>query len=117
MNLQDEKRRVLTNLMKRHCSVEEALTAIEFLEKQQFEELIVSAGYVVEDFDNFGPVLQTDEEGEYGPNTSIECLRAGLTIANSSEVVNDPCERCKKCGENICGNDTEFHRCFEPFDD
>jgi len=23
------------------------------------------------------------------------------------------CDDCKKCGENICGNDTEFLRCFE----
>lgn len=24
------------------------------------------------------------------------------------------CDNCKKCGETICGNDTEFLRCFEP---
>jgi hypothetical protein len=23
------------------------------------------------------------------------------------------CENCRKCGENTCGNDTEFYRCFE----
>jgi hypothetical protein len=24
------------------------------------------------------------------------------------------CENCRKCGETICGNDTENFRCFEP---
>jgi len=24
------------------------------------------------------------------------------------------CDNCKKCGENICGNDTEHLSCFEP---
>lgn len=23
------------------------------------------------------------------------------------------CENCKKCGENTCGNDIEFLRCYE----
>lgn len=26
----------------------------------------------------------------------------------------DPCESCRKLGETICGNDTEYHRCYEP---
>ena len=29
----------------------------------------------------------------------------------------NPCESCRKCGENICGNDTERHRCYEPLED
>jgi hypothetical protein len=24
------------------------------------------------------------------------------------------CDDCRKCGETICGNDTEHLRCFEP---
>lgn len=24
------------------------------------------------------------------------------------------CDNCRKCGETICGNDTENLRCFEP---
>ena len=23
------------------------------------------------------------------------------------------CDNCRKCGETICGNDTEFLRCYE----
>ena len=26
----------------------------------------------------------------------------------------DPCKSCKKLGETVCGNDTQYHQCFEP---
>jgi hypothetical protein len=34
--------------------------------------------HLLEDFDTYGEILQTDENGEYGPTTAIEQLRKAL---------------------------------------
>lgn len=39
-------------------------------------ELLVMASEIVDDFDDYGPVIQADEQGEYTPRTAIERLRA-----------------------------------------
>lgn len=41
-------------------------------------ELILAAQEVISDFDTYGEVLQTDDDGEYGPTTAIEKLREAL---------------------------------------
>jgi uncharacterized damage-inducible protein DinB len=38
-------------------------------------ELACMASNIVDDFDEWGPVLQADEDGDYAPDTSIERLR------------------------------------------
>jgi len=40
--------------------------------------LLTAAKEILEDFDTYGEVLQTDEEGEYGPKTAIEKLRQAV---------------------------------------
>jgi len=40
--------------------------------------LLTAVKEILEDFDKYGEVLQTDEEGEYGPKTAIEKLRQAV---------------------------------------
>ena len=50
-------------------------------------------------------------------------IKAGIEAYESTEnctitvtpkgLTDDPCESCRKCGETTCGNDTEYHRCYE----
>jgi len=40
--------------------------------------LLAAAKQILDDFDTYGEVLQTDEEGEYGPKTAIEKLRQAV---------------------------------------
>jgi hypothetical protein len=53
-------------------------------EKQQESQddatdmLLTAAKEILEDFDTYGEVLQTDEEGKYGPTTAIEKLRQAV---------------------------------------
>jgi uncharacterized damage-inducible protein DinB len=39
-------------------------------------ELVCMASNLVDDFDDYGPVIQADEDGAYSPDTSIQRLRA-----------------------------------------
>jgi hypothetical protein len=47
--------------------------------KKEIRELLMAAKRVVGEFDDWGEVLQTDDEGEYGPDTAIERLRAAVS--------------------------------------
>lgn len=53
-------------------------------EKQQESQddatdmLLTAAKEILDDFDTYGEVLQTDEEGKYGPKTAIEKLRQAV---------------------------------------
>jgi hypothetical protein len=55
-------------------------------EKQQESQdaatdmLLTAVDEILEDFDIYGEVLQTDEEGEYGPKTAIEKLRQAVVF-------------------------------------
>ena len=40
--------------------------------------ILTAARELLEHFDNYGEVLQTDEEGKYGPTTAIEKLRQAV---------------------------------------
>jgi hypothetical protein len=42
--------------------------------------ILTAANEILEDFDTYGEVLQTDEEGEYGPTTAIEKLRQAVNF-------------------------------------
>ena len=48
------------------------------------------------------------------PGCSPEDSRVVQYIRNEKE---NPCESCRKCGENTCGNDTGIYECFEPLED
>lgn len=41
-------------------------------------DLLRAAEQIIDDFDNWGEVLQTDVLGDYSPNTSIELLRSAV---------------------------------------
>lgn len=51
----------------------------------------------------------------------VDVLEQGLEAFESTEnvkidmqvVEDDLCNKCKKCGETTCGNDTTNHACFE----
>ena len=50
-------------------------------------EVVCMASNLVDDFDDYGPVIQADEDGEYSPDISIQRLRAardGLFAAYDS---------------------------------
>ncbi len=42
------------------------------------KELENAAWNLVDSFDRYGEVLQTDTDGEYGPNSDIELLRKAV---------------------------------------
>jgi len=44
--------------------------------------IILIAMELLEEFDEYGEVLQTDEDGEYGPTSTIERLRAAIEKEN-----------------------------------
>ena len=46
--------------------------------------LLYYAQRIVEDFDNYGEVLQNDDDGEYGPTSGIERLRAAIKSYKTS---------------------------------
>jgi hypothetical protein len=50
-------------------------------------ELQRAAQAVLEDFDTYGEILQTDESLEYGPDSAIEQLRSALI----HEIGSDAC--------------------------
>ena len=53
-------------------------------------------------------------EGENGDWICEELQKKIEDILECPEESNDiDCDHCRKCGENTCGNDTEFFRCFE----
>ena len=39
-------------------------------------QLYLAASEIVDDFDDYGPVLQANEDGQYDASTAIEKLRA-----------------------------------------
>lgn len=50
----------------------------ERIETMDTNELIESAMEILDDFDSYGPVLQSNESGEYDSNTGIGRLRKAL---------------------------------------
>lgn len=42
--------------------------------------ILTAAKKILEDFDTYGEVLQTDEEGNYGPTTAIHKLRQAVNL-------------------------------------
>lgn len=49
------------------------------------DKLIRIAQTLVDEFDLYGEVLQTDDSGEYGPECSIEQLRNALLELESED--------------------------------
>lgn len=45
---------------------------------EQHRKLILAAQEIINDFDSYGEVLQTDDDGEYGETTAISMLRESL---------------------------------------
>ena len=45
---------------------------------EQIQELYQTACEILNDFDNYGEVLQTDINGEYGKEATIEKLRTAV---------------------------------------
>lgn len=67
------------------------------MNKDQYKiirNLYVAALEILCDFDRFGEVLQTDEGGEYGPNTAIERLRQAISdscsVMEAFRISNNP---------------------------
>lgn len=51
------------------------------------DDLVIAVADILSDFDDFGEVLQTDDAGEYGPNSAIERLRrAYLVITDQAKA-------------------------------
>ncbi len=50
-------------------------------------------------------ILERYDHPEYHDPSIVEAF--------CNKLEDDPCESCKKCGETICGNDTESHACYE----
>lgn len=46
------------------------------------QDIVDAAHNIVVDFDNYGEVLQTDESGNYGPESSLGQLRTALEKLN-----------------------------------
>lgn len=45
---------------------------------EKYKDVLDAAHEILGDFDNWGPVLQTDDNSEYGPESPIERLRAAV---------------------------------------
>jgi len=52
------------------------LTAFFAMHPRTAEELYLSASEIVDDFEDFGPVLQASEDGKYDGSTALGRLRA-----------------------------------------
>jgi hypothetical protein len=58
-----------------HCLIHDCPGYPNGVNIEAVKWLLAAASGVLADFDNYGEVIQTDTEGEYGPTTSIEKLR------------------------------------------
>lgn len=53
--------------------------------ENKYQRLIEAAMKIVQEFDQYGEVLQSNDDGMYTAETSIEQLRASLTLLRSNE--------------------------------
>lgn len=51
------------------------------MESRAYDKLYEAVVEILNDFDTYGEVLQTDENGEYGDNSPIEKLREAWAYA------------------------------------
>jgi len=68
----------------------------------------IDAGYVIQEYDENGKVIKDDFHCD-----SLNCPECAICGSSNVEYILKSCENCRKCGETICGNDTEFLRCWE----
>jgi len=59
-----------------------------------------------------------DGEGKDGFIAMYDLLKSiakdlNMDVSGAREIIEDPCQSCKKLGETICGNDTVNHTCFD----
>lgn len=50
------------------------------------------------------------------PHRTTQVIDDILEAAYPVTWIDDMCDKCKKCGETICGNDTIDRSCFEEID-
>jgi len=82
-------------------TVKEVYTREIEVEAESKEEAIEKANDVIEEGEDeinleYSHTLDTDE-----------------WTAEEMEEGEDVCSKCRKCGENTCGNDSETYSCFE----
>ncbi len=54
------------------------IAEVDNIVRERTRELINAAWSIIDSFDNFGEVLQTDIDGDYGPKSDIEKLRKAV---------------------------------------